>query len=467
MRRRGRILSNNNMEEVVSSIKILVVEDDKELLNALVETLVLEKYEVIGINKLADACEFLRKNSVDLVVSDVNFENNEPTSLLDTGIDLLRHSRQQSIATPFVLTTAYASVDKAVEALKLGALDYLVKPFEAEQLINIVQKYVNVGRSEFNFVAVDNESVSIKRLASQVAKTDASVLIDGESGTGKEVLAQYIHQCSPRAKAPFVAINCAAIPENMLEAILFGYEKGAYTGAYTSTPGKFEQAQGGTLLLDEISEMDISLQAKLLRVLQEKQVERLGGKKVVDLDVRILATTNRNLKQEVNQGKFREDLYYRLSVFPLSIKPLRERREDILPMLESLLRKHQGVHGRVTIHDDAKDILINYHWPGNVREVDNVVQRAIVLANGDIIRSEHIVIEDSLTATEVEQRSEGINLKESETSMILHALEKGRGSRKYAAEKLGISPRTLRYKLAKLKEKGVDVPPAFGATGTV
>lgn len=459
--------SNNNMEEVVSSIKILVVEDDKELLNALVETLVLEKYEVVGINKLADAFEFLRKNSVDLVVSDVNFENNGPNSLLDTGIDLLRHSRRQGISTPFVLTTAYASVDKAVEALKLGALDYLVKPFEAEQLINIVQKYVNVGRSEFNFVAVDNESVNIKRLGSQVAKTDASVLINGESGTGKEVLAQYIHQCSPRAKAPFIAINCAAIPENMLEAILFGYEKGAYTGAYTSTPGKFEQAQGGTLLLDEISEMDISLQAKLLRVLQEKQVERLGGKKIIDLDVRILATTNRNLKQEVSQGRFREDLYYRLSVFPISIKPLRERREDILPMLESLLHKHQGVHGKVTIHDDAKDVLINYHWPGNVREVDNVVQRAIVLANGDTIRSEHVVIEDSLVAPAVEQRPEGVNLKDSETNMILHALEKGRGSRKYAAEKLGISPRTLRYKLAKLKENGVDVPPAFGATGTV
>lgn len=453
---------NNNMEEVVSNIKVLVVEDDKELLNALVETLVLEKYEVTGINRLTDAFNYLKKNHVDLVVSDVNFKNNEAASELDTGIDLLRFSRQQGISTPFILTTAYASVDKAVEALKLGALDYLVKPFEAEQLINIVQKNIKVDRDAFNFVAIDDESVKVKRLASQVAKTDASVLINGESGTGKEVLAQYIHHCSPRSGGPFVAINCAAIPENMLEAILFGYEKGAYTGAYTSSPGKFEQAQCGTLLLDEISEMDISLQAKLLRVLQEKQVERLGGKKVIDLDVRILATTNRNLKQEVSEGRFREDLYYRLSVFPIVIKPLRERKEDILPILESLLHKHHSAGGAICLHDDAKEMLLNYHWPGNVREIDNVVQRAIVLANNNTISREHIIIEDSLSIVSVENNSDEINLKDNETNMILHALEKGRGSRKYAAEKLGISPRTLRYKLAKLKENGVDVPPAFG-----
>ena len=446
----------------MSNTKILVVEDDKELLDALVETLVLEKYQVTGVDNLCEAYAFLTKNIVDLVISDVNFKNNDENSNLDTGIDLLRTVRRQGVSVPFVLTTAYASVDKAVEALKLGALDYLVKPFEAEQLINIVNKNISIEHGDFNFVAVDDESVKIKRLASQVAKTDASVLINGESGTGKEVLAQYIHHCSPRSEAPFVAINCAAIPENMLEAILFGYEKGAYTGAYTSSPGKFEQAQGGTLLLDEISEMDISLQAKLLRVLQEKQVERLGGKKVINLDVRILATTNRNLKNEVSKGRFREDLYYRLSVFPIFIKPLRERREDILPILESLLHKHSSTNECASIHDDAKDMLTNYHWPGNVREVDNVVQRAIVLANGGEIHCEHIIIEDSVTVEEQSTLPNEINLKENETNMILHALEKGNGSRKYAAEKLGISPRTLRYKLAKLKENGVDVPPAFG-----
>ena len=454
---------NNITEEDVPNIKILVVEDDKELLQALMETLELEQYQVTGIDNLSKAYEFLTQNSVDLVISDVNFKNNPVNSQLETGIDLLRCTRQNGISMPFVLTTAYASVDKAVEALKLGALDYLVKPFEAEQLLNIVHKNICIEFDDFNFVAVDDESVKIKRMASQVAKTDASVLINGESGTGKEVLAQYIHHCSPRSDAPFVAINCAAIPENMLEAILFGYEKGAYTGAYASSPGKFEQAQGGTLLLDEISEMDISLQAKLLRVLQEKQVERLGGKKVIDLDVRILATTNRNLKQEVGEGRFREDLYYRLSVFPIVIKPLRDRKEDILPILESLLRKHSKSSGLISIDESAKETLLNYHWPGNVREVDNVVQRAIVLANGGMICREHIIIEDSLNAAEPDKLLHETNLKENETNMILHALEKGNGSRKYAAEKLGISPRTLRYKLAKLKENGVDVPPAFGA----
>ena len=447
----------------MSNIKVLVVEDDKELLNALIETLRLENYKPVGFSKLAEALAYIKSQEVDLIVSDVNFENNEPDSAIETGIDLLRYLRSEGIVVPFVLTTAYASVDKAVEALKLGAIDYLVKPFEAEQLVSIVEKNAAIVRDELNFVAVDDESVKVKRLASQVAQTNVSVLINGESGTGKEVVAQYIHHCSTRAAAPFVAINCAAIPENMLEAILFGYEKGAYTGAYAASPGKFEQAQGGTLLLDEISEMDISLQAKLLRVLQEKQVERLGGKKVIDLDVRILATTNRNLKTEVSEGRFREDLYYRLSVFPINIKPLRERREDILPILETLLKKYGGVDSAIGVHEDARQMLLNYHWPGNVREVDNVVQRACVLANGTTILSKHIVIDESISNAVPKNIAEEINLKENETNMILHALEIGNGSRKYAAQKLGISPRTLRYKLAKLKEEGIDVPPAFGA----
>ena len=447
----------------MSKIKVLVVEDDKELLSALVETLTLEKFDAVGISHLVDAVDYLNRYTVDLIISDVNFENNSASSQLETGIDLLRHCREQGIFAPFVLTTAYASVDKAVQALKLGALDYLVKPFEAEQLINIVKKNVDIQTTELNFVAVDDESVKIKRLASQVAKTDVNVLINGESGTGKEVLAQYVHHCSPRADAPFVAINCAAIPENMLEAILFGYEKGAYTGAHAANAGKFEQAQGGTLLLDEISEMDISLQAKLLRVLQEKQVERLGGKKVIDLDVRILATTNCNLKQEVSEGRFREDLYYRLSVFPISIKPLRERQEDILPILESLLQKYHGPNGKTSVHEDAKEILTNYHWPGNVRELDNVVQRAIVLAGNNSIKNHHIVIDEVLGNNKINSTVGETSLKENETNLILHALEVGHGSRKYAAEKLGISPRTLRYKLARLKEKGVYIPSAFGA----
>ena len=447
-------------EESVSKIKILLVEDDQELLNALSDTLNLEGYSVHGVNKLSSAVKYLTNHQVDLIVSDVNF-NNEEDNELETGIDLLNYTRNHLSSIPFVLMTAYATVDKAVEAVKLGATEYLVKPFEAEQLINIIRSNTAVQNEDAIFVAIDDESVRIKRLAAQVAETDVSILINGESGTGKEVLASYIHHCSSRNNMPFVAINCAAIPENMLEAMLFGYEKGAYTGAHTSNPGKFEQAQGGTLLLDEISEMDISLQAKLLRVLQERQVERLGGKSLIDLDVRILATTNRNIKQEVQEGKFREDLYYRLSVFPITLKPLRQRADDILPIVESLLYKYRDIRGNVKLSDEAVNKLVGYHWPGNVRELDNVIQRSIVLCTHDVILPEHVFLDEYNEITQKDIHQEG-SLKENETNMILHALEEGKGSRKRAAEKLGISPRTLRYKLARLKDQGIDVPPAFG-----
>ena len=444
----------------MSKANVLIVEDDKELLAALTDTLKIEGYLVHAANKLSKAVSLLKSNDIDLIISDVNF-NNEDTLSIETGLDLLKYTRENALNIPFVLMTAYATVDKAVKAVKLGAIDYLVKPFEAEQLIAIAEKNTKVKKDDTIFVAVDDESVRIKRLAAQVASTDVSILINGESGTGKEVLASYIHHCSARTEKPFVAINCAAIPENMLEAMLFGYEKGAYTGAHTSNPGKFEQAQGGTLLLDEISEMDITLQAKLLRVLQEKQVERLGGKQVIDLDVRILATTNRNIKKEVEEGHFREDLYYRLSVFPITLKPLRERSDDILPIIESLLYKYKNIAGVATMSDAAKDKLVSYRWPGNVRELDNVVQRSIVLSNGGLILPEHIYIDDEKTDNttfEIKQNS----LKDNERSLILHALKEGKGSRKHAAEKLGISPRTLRYKLARLKDEGVEVPSAFG-----
>jgi two-component system response regulator FlrC len=451
----------NDKEEVMSKINILLVEDDNELLQALDDTLSIDNYIVHAVDTLAKAITCLKSKDIDLIVSDVNFNQEDKKCPLQTGLDFLKYTRDSALHIPFILMTAYATVDKAVEAVKLGAIDYLVKPFEAEQLINIVQKNVQVKKDDSIFVAVDDESVRVKRLAAQVASTDVSILINGESGTGKEVLASYIHHCSARTNEPFIAINCAAIPENMLEAMLFGYEKGAYTGAYTSNPGKFEQAQGGTLLLDEISEMDISLQAKLLRVLQEKQVERLGGKNIIDLDVRILATTNRNIKKEVEEGRFREDLYYRLSVFPIGMKPLRERRDDILPIIESLLYKYRKISGNISLSDAAKQKLISYRWPGNVRELDNVIQRSIVLCNGKIILPEHVYIDDDVQDSEIVMQPEN-NLKDNERSLILHALKEGKGSRKHAAEQLGISPRTLRYKLARLKDEGIDVPSAFG-----
>jgi two-component system, response regulator FlrC len=315
-------------------------------------------------------------------------------------------------------------------------------------------------------------------LARRVAASDCTVLIAGESGTGKEVLARFIHRNSPRADRPFVAVNCAAIPENMLEAILFGYERGAFTGAHAAHPGKFEQAQGGTLLLDEVTEMPLGLQAKLLRVLQEREVERLGGRAPVPLDVRVLATTNRNLRGEVAAGRFREDLYYRLNVFPLTTSPLRERRDDVLPLAMHVLNSRCRPGERIpALSAEAAHVLLTHTWPGNVRELDNVMQRALILANGPVIGAEHIQVEEGcgLWAVGCSQNSEpdadpalatayslqptalSASISATERDVILAALRADSGNRQAVAKRLGISPRTLRYKLAKLREAGVEV----------
>ena len=323
-----------------------------------------------------------------------------------------------------------------------------------------------------DMVAFADVSRRLADLARRVAASDCTVLITGESGTGKEVLAQFIHRNSPRATRAFVAVNCAAIPENMLEAMLFGYERGAFTGAHAAHAGKFEQAQGGTLLLDEVTEMPLSLQAKLLRVLQEREVERLGGRMPITLDVRVLATTNRNLRAEVGAGRFREDLYYRLNVFPLSTAPLRERRDDVLPLAMRLLTARCRPGERIpALSADAAHLLLTYPWPGNVRELDNVMQRALILANGPVIHSEHMQMEgvgfmqfDAVAPTAANARtvqppardlSESVSQTERET--ILDALRIDNGNRQLAAKRLGISPRTLRYKLARLRDAGVEV----------
>jgi two-component system response regulator FlrC len=344
----------------------------------------------------------------------------------------------------------------------------------------------------------------LAELARRVAMSDCTVLIAGESGTGKEVLARFIHRNSPRADKPFVAVNCAAIPENMLEAMLFGHERGAFTGAHASHAGKFEQAQGGTLLLDEVTEMSLALQAKLLRVLQEREVERIGGRAPISLNVRVLATTNRNLRGEVVAGRFREDLYYRLNVFPLSTAPLRERRDDVLPLAMRLLADRCRAGERIpALSADAAHMLLTYAWPGNVRELDNVMQRAVILASGPVIEREHVHLEGrdaplpgpshrripadesellravaearSMAAKHAaaalsapspagEGRGEGVALADSmsaaERDLILDALRADQGNRQAVAKRLGISPRTLRYKLAKLREAGIEVPSA-------
>jgi two-component system, response regulator FlrC len=315
-------------------------------------------------------------------------------------------------------------------------------------------------------VASAASSQRLLELAARVAATECGVLIVGESGTGKEVLARFIHRNSARAAAPFVAVNCAAIPENMLEAMLFGYERGAFTGAHVSHAGKFEQAQGGTLLLDEVTEMPLGLQAKLLRVLQEREVERIGGRGPLPLDVRVLATTNRRLREEVAAGRFREDLYYRLNVFPLAIAPLRARRDDVLPLAMQLLAARVRPGAPVAaLSAEAAHLLLTYTWPGNVRELDNLLQRALILLNGPVILPQHIQFELAGDATPQAKQpatpaSLAASLDERERDLILDALRAGKGSRREAAESLGISARTLRYKLARLREAGIEVPTA-------
>jgi len=317
-------------------------------------------------------------------------------------------------------------------------------------------------------VVVDRRTRALYALAARVAVTDCTVLINGESGTGKEILARYIHDRSPRSRAPFVAINCAAIPENMLEAMLFGYERGAFTGATNAHAGKFEQAQGGTLLLDEITEMPLPLQAKLLRVLQEREVERLGARSLMNLDVRVLATTNRDLRAQVQAGAFREDLFYRLCVFPMTIPALRERRDDVLPLAMRLLELRSARGARIpALSADAAQLLLGYDWPGNIRELDNLLQRAMIHAGGTLIEAAHIHFEN---LREMAQRAPAAvidlggrplrgSLRAAENQILLSALRAG-ASRREVAQRLGISPRTLRYKLAALRSAGIDVPAA-------
>jgi len=324
---------------------------------------------------------------------------------------------------------------------------------------------LRIDRNAPEPVAIAEVSRRVLELAQRVAATDCTVLIIGASGTGKEVLARYIHRYSPRAARPFVAVNCAALPESMLEAILFGYERGAFTGALAAHVGKFEQAQGGTLLLDEITEMPLALQAKLLRVLQEREVERLGGRASLALDVRVLATTNRRLREEVAAGRFREDLYYRLNVFPLLLPPLAARREDVLPLAMQLLSARCRPGAAIpALSAEAAQLLLTYPWPGNVRELDNLLQRALILVNGPVIRPEHVQFEllaeapaPAALAGTVTAASLAGSLGEREREVILAAVRSGK-NRSDAAQTLGISARTLRYKLARLREAGVEVP---------
>jgi len=439
--------------------KVLVVEDDDTLREALCDTIQYGGYQVFSACNGVEALESLEMESVDLVISDVQMD------VMD-GHVLLREVKTRRPELPFVLVTAHGSIEKAVKAMQDGATDYLLKPFEAEVLLEMVSRLVASNEcSTTGMIVEDPKSVAVCELARRVAASSATVLISGESGTGKEVFAQYIHQHSGRAEHPFVALNCAAIPEAMMESILFGYDKGAYTGAYQSRAGKFEQAIGGTLLLDEISEMALGLQAKLLRVLQEKEVERLGGSRLIPLDVRVVATTNRNLREEVAAGRFREDLYYRLNVFPLHIPALRDRPRDILSLARLFLQRHSEDRALVFM-PEAEQLLLDYGWKGNVRELENCVHRAAIMVAGNQIAPADIWFEgavqgDCLEPEEQANRNSqelGGDLRAKEKQLIVDALKAVDGCRKDAAERLGISPRTLRYKLARFREQGVAIP---------
>lgn len=441
---------------------VLVVEDDLHLRTALCDTLQFAGYRTCEAADGRKALDLLEQLEPGLIISDVQMPAMD-------GHELLQHCRRQWPEIPFVMMTAYSTVDQAVRAMRNGAADYVCKPFEAEVLIEVVARLALAPESCTSVVAEDAGSLDTLALARRVALTDASVMISGESGVGKEVYARQIHENSPRHEQAFVAINCAAIPESMLESILFGYEKGAFTGAHTARAGKFEQANGGTLLLDEISEMDLQLQAKLLRVLQEREVERLGGKKAIPLDVRILATTNRDLGEEVLAGRFREDLFYRLNVFPLQIAPLRDRPGDIIPLCRSFIRQLAPGEG-ISLDSFAEQLLLSYSWPGNVRELHNVVQRALIMKTGETVDPSAILFEgvgamaSPVAAPALEQPALSggpalaEDLKSREYELIIETLNAENGSRKQAAARLGISPRTLRYKLARFREQGINVP---------
>lgn len=442
--------------------KVLVVEDDDTLREALCETIEYGGYRAVSACNGLEALQLMESESVDLVISDVQMDEMD-------GHTLLRKVKAQRPELPVILVTAHGCVEKAVEAIQEGAADYLLKPFEAEVLLEMVGRFDVVKHANAaGMVAVDQVMLNLCELVRRVAGTTATVMISGESGTGKEVVARYLHEQSERADQPFIAINCAAIPEPMLESMLFGYEKGAYTGAYQSRAGKFERACGGTILLDEISEMDLGLQAKILRVLQEKEVERLGGNTLVPLDVRVLATTNRDLRAEVAAGRFREDLYYRLNVFPLHLPALRDRPRDILPLATALLQRHAGERN-LQMNREAELKLLGHQWQGNVRELENCMQRAMILTHGSEIGPDDIFFEDAMTPDLTPCEAESSNgdaqmldggLRDTEKQMIVNALSTVDGRRKDAAKILGISPRTLRYKLARLKEQGVAIPAA-------
>jgi len=449
---------------------ILVVDDKDSMRNMLIETLSEEGHRVDSAENGRKALDLVRNKAYDVVVTDLKMPETD-------GLELLDGVKEVDSEISVIVMTAFGTVEEAVSAMKRGAYDFLTKPFDTEHLCVLVNRALEnrrliaentLLREELfpedgfqNIIGKTQKMVELCQLMQKVAGSDASVLLNGETGTGKELFARAIHMLSPRKERSFVAINCAAIPRELLENELFGSEKGAFTGAHARKMGKFEIADGGTIFLDEIGDMDFALQAKLLRVLQQKNFERLGGTKTVDVDVRVIAATNMELQEQIQQKQFREDLYYRLSVFPLSIPPLRDRIDDVAELSSHFIAKYCRDMSKPLkkLSKDAVGLLEKYHWPGNVRELENTIERAVILAEGKKITPDHLAIR--LRRTDEIRLREGAGLKEigaaaqgrAERSAIIRVLKEVRGNKRKAARVLKIDYTTL---FDKLKKYSID-----------
>lgn len=458
------VLSNRSADSTVSEARcVLVVDDEPSMRLALTESLRRNGYAVVQAANGQEAMERMATSKPWLVLTDLKMPRSG-------GLEVVKEVKRRCPNAHVVVMTAYGTVETAVEAMKCGAVDYLLKPFATEHLEQILVQLEAGFSEESNGSAVPSSSrpmlgedpamAKVLALAEGVAMSQATVLIQGESGTGKELLARFIHSRSPRGHRPFIAVNCAALPDGLLESELFGHERGAFTGALMRKIGKFEMAHQGTILLDEISEMNLGLQAKLLRVLQEREVDRIGGREPVQVNIRVIATTNRSLRHEVEQGRFREDLYYRLNVFPITLPPLRERPSDIPVLARHFVRATASRNGLSAprMSEAALTVLLGRRWKGNVRELENAVERAVLLAGNDGIGPEHVIVEESAMgvvpsapAHTPSSLSNG-SLWEMERDLIMHTLDRVKGNRTHAAKALGISIRTLRNKLREYRQ---------------
>jgi DNA-binding NtrC family response regulator len=429
---------------------ILVVDDEKSQREILEMILSGEGYDVTTASSGEAAMKFVADRHFDLVLTDLKM-----TGM--TGLDLLKELTDFDKSIIVILLTAHGTVDSAVDALRLGAFDYLQKPFEREKLLETISRALNkLSTIDAEIVSESPEMDKVKKLILKVAHSNSTVLIRGESGTGKELIARSIHTNSPRASEVFQAVNCAAINENLLESELFGHEKGSFTGAIGEKKGLFEVADGGTLFLDEIGELDISLQAKILRALQEKQIRRVGGTREINTDVRVVAATNRDLLQMTQDGRFREDLYYRLNVLSIELPALRERRTDIPVLINYFLEKHtRGTNRKVTIEANARKLLENYSYPGNVRQLESAIERSILLSENNTITVEDLPPEmkrESVPASADDLFKlpvEGVNFEDVERSLIMQAMERTDNNITKSAKLLGLTFRTLQYRLEK------------------